>query len=258
MLVTLGVAFVNHLAMPWSMRLLREYIVQVRTDILTQVIQPGQFSSPESGLTFHIRERALNGELLGLIVHDTRDKAQSQSYLAERGVIVKREPSNYLVMTDGHIVRRTDKDEPAQIVAFDKYAVDLDRFEKKIDGGRRPEAARALPERAPAPREGQPAVTSRSRASSAPSCMSARRTRSTPSPSRSSRSPPWGRRVQPAKTASSRSPWPSCSPPRCGSGASRSTTSSSLNAQRRAAALRAAARRHFGLGRGSSSATGAR
>jgi lipopolysaccharide export system permease protein len=133
MIVALGVAFVNHLGMPWSMRLLRDYIVQVRTDILTQVIQPGQFSSPEDNLTFHIRERALNGELLGLIVHDTRDKAQSQSYLAEHGIIVKRQPSNYLIMTDGHIVRRTDKDEPAQIVAFDKYAVDLDRFEKKLD-----------------------------------------------------------------------------------------------------------------------------
>jgi lipopolysaccharide export system permease protein len=42
-LVALGVGFVNHVAMPWSMRLLRQYIVQVRTDILTQVIQPGQF-----------------------------------------------------------------------------------------------------------------------------------------------------------------------------------------------------------------------
>ncbi|MEI9902297.1 MAG: hypothetical protein WDN31_21930, partial [Hyphomicrobium sp.] len=34
----------------------------------------GAFSSPEEGLTFHIRERATNGELLGLIVHDTRNK----------------------------------------------------------------------------------------------------------------------------------------------------------------------------------------
>jgi lipopolysaccharide export system permease protein len=135
LLVALGVAFVNHVAMPWSLRLLREYIVQVRTDILTQVIQPGQFSSPEQDLTFHIRERALNGELLGLIVHDTRDKEQSQSYLAERGIIVKRDPSNYLIMTDGHIVRRAEEDEPAQIVAFDKYAVDLDRFEKKLSDG---------------------------------------------------------------------------------------------------------------------------
>jgi lipopolysaccharide export system permease protein len=133
-LVSVGVGFVNHVAMPWSLRLLRQYVVDVRTDILTQVIQPGQFSSPEDKLTFHIRERTLNGELLGLIVHDTRDTEQSQSYLAERGIIVKREPSNYLVMTDGHIIRRTNnKDEPAQIVAFDKYAVDLDRFEKKLD-----------------------------------------------------------------------------------------------------------------------------
>jgi lipopolysaccharide export system permease protein len=134
-LVAAGVAFVNHLAMPWSMRQLRDYIVQVRTDILTQVIQPGQFSSPEPSLTFHIRERALNGELLGLIVHDTREKTQTQSYLAERGVIVSRGPTSYLVMYDGHIVRRSDKDEPAQIIAFDQYPVDLDRFEKKLDDG---------------------------------------------------------------------------------------------------------------------------
>lgn len=131
-LVALGVSFVNHLAMPWSLRLLREYIVQVRANILTQVIQPGSFSSPEDNLTFHIRARAPNGELLGLIVHDTRNKELNQSYLAERGVIVQREPTNYLVMTKGHIVRRTDKDEPAQIIAFEKYAVDLDQFEKKL------------------------------------------------------------------------------------------------------------------------------
>ena len=66
-------------------------------------------------------------------MHDTRNKELNQSYLAERGVIVKRPPSNYLVMSKGHIVRRTDKDEPAQIIAFEKYAVDLDRFEKKMD-----------------------------------------------------------------------------------------------------------------------------
>jgi lipopolysaccharide export system permease protein len=133
MLVMLGVGFVNHVTIPWSMQLLRQYIVQVRTDLLTTVIQPGQFTSPENNLTFHIRERTLNGELRGLIVHDTRDSALSQSYLAEHGIIVKREPSNYLIMTDGHIVRRADKAEPAQIVAFDKYAVDLDRFEKKYN-----------------------------------------------------------------------------------------------------------------------------
>jgi len=140
LLVAVGVAFVNHIGMPWSLKLLRQYIVEVRANILTQVIQPGAFSSPEQGLTFHIRERAPNGELLGLIVHDTRNKELNQSYLAERGVIVERKPSNYLFMSNGHIVRRTDKDEPAQIIVFEKYAVDLDQFEKELneDGDLKP------------------------------------------------------------------------------------------------------------------------
>ncbi|MFN0219138.1 MAG: LPS export ABC transporter permease LptF [Hyphomicrobium sp.] len=133
-IVSLFLAVVSQVAQPWSMRMLKDYIVQVRTDLLTQVMQPGRFSSPETGLMFHIRERTLNGELIGLVMHDTRDKSEAQSYLAERGVIVKQDPSAFLVMTNGHILRRADATEPPQIIAFDKYAVDLDRFEPE-DGG---------------------------------------------------------------------------------------------------------------------------
>lgn len=130
-IVSMAVALVNHVGMPWSLRQLRAYVVQMRTDLLTQVIQPGRFTSPEQGLTFHIRARALNGELQGLIMQDTRDPKQSQSYLAETGLIVKDASSAYLIMTKGHILRRADPKEPAQIVAFEKYAVDLERFETK-------------------------------------------------------------------------------------------------------------------------------
>lgn len=134
LLVSVFLGVVNHAAQPWSMRLLKDYLLQVRTDLLTQVIQPGRFSSPENGLMFHIRERSLNGELIGLVMHDTRDAAQAQTYLAERGVIVKQDGAAFLVMTGGHILRRAEAKEPAQIVAFDKYAVDLDRFEPQSGG----------------------------------------------------------------------------------------------------------------------------
>ncbi len=131
--VFLFVSFVNHLAMPWSLRLLREIIVQVRADLLTQVIQPGRFSSPEQGLTFHIRERTLNGVLEGLIMHDAREPKEVQTYLAEHGIIVKQDASAYLVMTAGHIMRRSKDGGPAQIIAFDKYAVDLNSLNEKQD-----------------------------------------------------------------------------------------------------------------------------
>jgi lipopolysaccharide export system permease protein len=131
LIVSAAVSFVNHYGMPWSMRELREYVVAMRTDLLSQVIQPGRFSSPEQGLTFHIRERAPNGELIGLIMHDTRKQKEQTSYLAERGIIVKQDPTAYLVMIDGHIVRQDKPKEPAQIIVFDRYAVDLNEFEQQ-------------------------------------------------------------------------------------------------------------------------------
>ena len=129
-LVMMAVSFVNHIGMPWSLRLLREYIVQMRTDLLTQVMQPGKFSTPEKGLTFHIREREFNGDLLGLVVNDTRNPKDLQTYLAERGTIVKQPPTAYLIMKNGHILRRDNFKNPADIIVFDQYIIDLDRLDQ--------------------------------------------------------------------------------------------------------------------------------
>lgn len=131
LLVSIAVSSVNHYVMPWSLRLLREIIVEVRTDLLTQVIQPGRFTSPESNLTFHIRDRAMNGELQGILLHDLRDSKQALSYLAERGTIVKQGSSAFLLMSQGHIIRRPDPKEAAQIIVFDSFPVDLTKFEQK-------------------------------------------------------------------------------------------------------------------------------
>lgn len=131
LLVSMAVSLVNHFGMPWSLRLLREYVIQVRTDLITQVIQPGRFSSPENNLTFHIRDRSPSGELLGLIMHDARDKKQVVTFLAERGRIIKQGDSAYLLMDAGHILRRSGAKDPVQIIAFDRYAVDLAGFERK-------------------------------------------------------------------------------------------------------------------------------
>jgi lipopolysaccharide export system permease protein len=133
-LVSLGVSAVNHFVMPWSLRLLREYVIQVRTDLITQVIQPGRFSSPETNLTFHIRERSLEGDLLGLLMHDARDQKQVLTYLADKARIIKQDANAYLLMESGHVLRRTGPKEPVEIVAFDRYAVDLASFEQKEQG----------------------------------------------------------------------------------------------------------------------------
>jgi lipopolysaccharide export system permease protein len=133
-LVAGAVAFVNHYGMPWSLKLLREFVIQVRSDLISQVIQPGRFSSPEPGLTFHIRDKTLNGELNGLLLHDTRNPKQAMSYLAERGSLFKRGNQAFLLMSNGHILQRQGAVEPPRIIWFESYVVDLNRLEMTKTG----------------------------------------------------------------------------------------------------------------------------
>jgi lipopolysaccharide export system permease protein len=114
----------NFLVTPWSLRALNDVANKIRTDLIAQVLQPGQFATPEEGLTFHIRERGRDGHFSGLMLSDTRSKTESLTYLADNGDIKKRGEKNYLILRDGQIVRRTPK-EPATIIEFESYVLDL-------------------------------------------------------------------------------------------------------------------------------------
>jgi lipopolysaccharide export system permease protein len=132
-LVCVASLICNLYVMPAAMRELRTLITQVRTDVISQVLQPGRFSSTEAGLTFHIRDRSPTGDLLGLLVHDERDDTQVMSYLANHGRIVSNDDGAYLVMFDGHVQRYepTTPDKGVQIVAFDQYVLNISDLNPK-------------------------------------------------------------------------------------------------------------------------------
>jgi lipopolysaccharide export system permease protein len=129
-LVSIGILIANLWITPASMRNLRSLVTQVRTDLISQVLQPGRFSSPEAGLSFHIRDRSMTGDLLGLLVHDERDPTQIMTYLADRGRIVSNDEGSYLVMLDGNVHRYNKEEESkgVQIIVFDQYMLDLSEF----------------------------------------------------------------------------------------------------------------------------------
>ena len=141
-IVAIAVLIANVWVTPASMRELRSFITHVRADLISQVLQPGRFSSPEGGLTFHIRDRSLNGDLLGLLVHDERDDKQVMSYLAERGRIIDNDEGSYLIMLNGYVHRYSNEDQEqgkekdVQIVAFDQNMLDLSEFSPKDSGAK--------------------------------------------------------------------------------------------------------------------------
>jgi lipopolysaccharide export system permease protein len=135
--VCVGILISNLYVVPASMRALRVLVTQVRSDIVSQVLQPGRFSSTEAGLTFHIRDRSPTGDLLGLLVHDERDEKQVMSYLANRGRVINNDDGAFLVMFDGHVQRyeRNIPDKGVQIVAFDQYVLNISGVSPKDTSG---------------------------------------------------------------------------------------------------------------------------
>jgi lipopolysaccharide export system permease protein len=134
-IVSIGILLANLFVTPVASRELRSFVTQVRADLISQVLQPGRFSSPETGLTFHIRDRSMDGDLLGLLVQDERDPRQVMSYLAEKGRIISNDDGSYLVMFDGYVHRydAENTDKSVQIVAFDQNMLDISEFSPKDD-----------------------------------------------------------------------------------------------------------------------------
>ena len=124
LLVSLLAAYVS----PLSLRELRDWATQVRADILTNIVQPGRFTTVSGNLTFHIADRRPNGLLVGIFLDDRRDPKERATYLAEHGEIIKNDTGSFLVLEGGSIHRLEAGQRDPRIVTFDRYAFDLSKF----------------------------------------------------------------------------------------------------------------------------------
>jgi len=127
-LVSILVAAIGAYLSPRSLRELREWAQQVRADILTNIVQPGRFTTVGGNLTFHIADRRPDGLLVGIFLDDRRDPNEQSTYLAEQGEIEKNENGSFLVMQNGSIQRLESGRPDPRIVTFDRYAFDLSKF----------------------------------------------------------------------------------------------------------------------------------
>src|SRR5262249_32190516 len=103
--VSLIVAAISAYVAPKGLRELREWATKVRTDVVANIVQPGRFLTIEPGLTFHLRERRPNGQLIGIFMDDKRDPKDHQTFLAEYGEIVESGQNSFLVLYTGSLQR---------------------------------------------------------------------------------------------------------------------------------------------------------
>jgi lipopolysaccharide export system permease protein len=113
---------------PKGLRMLRDWLTEVRASVVSTVVQPGRFTSIESGVTIHIRERKPNGQLIGIFLDDRRNPNQRMTILAENGELLDNDNGTFLVLQKGVMQRQeAGKHDPAMVM-FDRYAFDLSQF----------------------------------------------------------------------------------------------------------------------------------
>jgi lipopolysaccharide export system permease protein len=124
-LVAAMVAVMTLAVMPKSALATRELLNRVRADVISRIVESGQFISLDAGITFHYRDK--RGETLeGILIQDRRDPDKIVTYIAERGQMVDIDKTSYLILDKGSVHRQSPNQNDNAIVAFDKYAIDLD------------------------------------------------------------------------------------------------------------------------------------
>ncbi len=113
---------------PKGLRMLRDWLTEVRANVVSTIVQPGRFTSIENGVTIHIRERRNNGQLVGIFLDDRRNPAERMTVLAEFGELVDNDNGTFLVLQEGTVQRHEVKERDPAMVKFERYAFDLSQF----------------------------------------------------------------------------------------------------------------------------------
>jgi lipopolysaccharide export system permease protein len=111
--------------MPMSYRAFRDIETDSHGGYAGVVLKEGAFNTVSDGVTVYVRGRGPQGELLGILIHDTRDPKKIVTIMAERGVLAETPDGPRIILVDGN--RQTvDRDTKRfSVLYFDRYSAEL-------------------------------------------------------------------------------------------------------------------------------------
>jgi lipopolysaccharide export system permease protein len=145
-LVTVCVYAISLYFLPLSFRHFKDLQNDFRNDFSAVLLQEGVFTALNDEITVYVRERSADGELRGILVHDSRDHDKPVTMMAERGALVPSESGPRVVMENGNrqqIERGTGR---FSLLYFDRYTIELSDFGEIAQSRWREPKERFLPE----------------------------------------------------------------------------------------------------------------
>lgn len=110
---------------PWTVRSFHEMQWSIRNDITNILLQEGTFNKFGEGVTIYVSSRSPAGELIGLLVHDRRNKTRPVTLIAERGAMIQTENGPRVLMINGNRQQVTTGTGKLSVLYFDEYTLDF-------------------------------------------------------------------------------------------------------------------------------------
>ena len=111
--------------MPLGFRTFKDLQFVVRHNYASVLIQAGTFNTLVDGVTVYVRERRSSGELLGILVHDSRDRQRPVTMMAERGALTLTDDGPRFIMINGNRQEVESDRGQLSLLYFERYALDL-------------------------------------------------------------------------------------------------------------------------------------
>lgn len=115
---------INMFVQPYSFRQMRAEILDIRTDIVSQLIQQGEFVTPFDGLTAYAREISIDNTLQDVMIFDTRDETNKITLTAKDGTIQSQDGTVVLTLRYGAVQKLLETGE-LEVIEFSDYVLDL-------------------------------------------------------------------------------------------------------------------------------------
>jgi len=146
-LLTIGVGYLLNLyLLPNSYRLFREMQWDIRYNYSHVLLREGAFTNVATNITLYVRERAKDGQLRGILVHDQRDGKMPYTLMAAHGALVESDGSTRVVMYNGNRQSVDPKTNNLSILYFDRYSFDLGKRSGVADDRHREPRERSMDE----------------------------------------------------------------------------------------------------------------
>ncbi|MEM1391145.1 MAG: LptF/LptG family permease, partial [Pseudomonadota bacterium] len=116
----------NLFVQPAAQREMRAQVQEARTELVSTLFRPGQFTSPDENLTVFARDH-LGIELIGVQIAERAGQSDGRDYLAERGRFIEVDGIPSIVMFEGEI-HQLDNNGALNVLKFDQSTFDLSPF----------------------------------------------------------------------------------------------------------------------------------